>query len=87
MEADTKPKWAEVCHAECLMPHTQRKEEPAVTHDQKKPILPLALRETEITEADVKAMLRIARDKNAASGRYRRTPKRLPTAELVVAHN
>lgn len=53
--------------------------------DQKKPILPLALRETEITETDVEVMLRVARDKQATSGRYKRTPKLLPTAEVVVA--
>ena len=56
-----------------------------MNNDQKKPILPLALRDTEITDADVEVMLRVARDKNATSGRYKRTPKRLPTAEQAVA--
>jgi hypothetical protein len=52
--------------------------------NSKKPILPLALRETEITENDVAVMLRVARDKDATSGRYKRTPKRLPSAEPVA---
>lgn len=54
-------------------------------NDQKKPILPPALRETEITDDDVETMLRIARDKKAESGRYKRTPKqgRAPTTPDV----
>lgn len=68
-----------------LMPQTQGKEETAMKMEQKKPILPLALRETEITEADVETMLRVARDKRATAGRYKRIPKRLPLAEMTVA--
>lgn len=47
------------------------------------PILPVAHRDTEITEGDVETMLRVARDKNAPSGRYRRTPKFLPKGPLA----
>lgn len=47
--------------------------------EKNKPILPLALRETEITESDIAVMVRVARDKNAKSGRYKRTAKRLPS--------
>lgn len=47
--------------------------------DQKEPILSLALREKEITETDIQIMLRVARDKESASGRYQRVPKRLST--------
>ncbi|OWK38571.1 hypothetical protein [Fimbriiglobus ruber] len=54
-------------------------------NEQKKPVLPPALRDTEIGDTDVEVMLRIARDKKAPSGRYKRTPKRLPTAEPAVA--
>lgn len=85
MDADNKPICAEVRPIDCTVPQIQGKEEPAMKNDQKKPILPLALRETEITEADVEVLLRIARDKNAESGRYKRTPKRVPTAEMAVA--
>jgi predicted DNA-binding antitoxin AbrB/MazE fold protein len=41
------------------------------------PVLPIALRETEITERDVETLLRVARDKNAGAGRYKRSPKKL----------
>ena len=43
-----------------------------------KPILPLALRETEITEGDFEIMLSVARNKNATSGRYKGKFKRIP---------
>jgi len=46
-----------------------------------KPILPLVLRDTEITEGDIAVMLRVARDKSAPAGRYKRTPKRLATVK------
>ena len=85
MDADNKPTCEEVRPFACTIPHTQGKEESVMNNDQKKPILPLALRDTEITDADVEVMLRVARDKNATSGRYKRTPKRLPTAEQAVA--
>jgi len=49
-----------------------------------KPILPLAFRDTEITEVDVAVLLRIAKDKNAPAGRYKRTPKSVPVAKPVV---
>ncbi|MBO0697399.1 MAG: hypothetical protein J2P46_03330 [Zavarzinella sp.] len=45
-----------------------------------KPILPVALRDTEITEGDVEAMLRVAQDKKAPAGRYKRKPRRVPAA-------
>ena len=45
-----------------------------------KPILPVALRDTEITEGDVAVMLRVAQDKKAPAGRYKRKPRRVPTA-------
>lgn len=51
-----------------------------VSPPNQEPILPLALREVELTEADVATLLRVAQDKNAASGRYKRQPKRIPTA-------
>jgi hypothetical protein len=85
MDIDNKPICAEVRSIECVVPQSKGKEEPVLKNDQKKPILPLALRETEIDDADVEVMLRVARDKKAISGRYKRTPKRLPKAELVVA--
>ena len=85
MEADSKHTVAEVRPFAFSIPHTKGKEEPAMKNDQKKPILPLALRETEITDSDVEVMLRVARDKKAESGRYKRTPKRLPTVQVVVA--
>jgi hypothetical protein len=56
-----------------------------VKTEMKKPILPLALRETEITETDVAVMLRVARDKKAESGRYKRKAKRLPSVELAIS--
>lgn len=61
-----------------------RKEKPTVDTEQNKPVLPLALRETELTESDVAVMLRVARDKTAQAGRYKRAAKRLPVAEPVV---
>ena len=85
MDADNKPVCAEVRPADGIVTRTKGKEETAVKTEQKKPILPLALRETEITDTDVEAILRVARDKQATSGRYNRTPKRLPTVELAVA--
>jgi hypothetical protein len=51
------------------------------TSGPKESILPLALRDTEITEGDVEVLLRIARDKKAPSGRYKRVPKKVPAAE------
>jgi|GEM_PF-4960060 len=84
MDADNKPVCAEVRLIECIVTQTQGKEDTAVKQNSKKPILPLALRETEITEIDVAVMLRVARDKDAKSGRYKRTPKRLPSAEPVA---
>ena len=48
-------------------------------------ILPLALQDTEITEGDIEVLLRVARDKNAPAGRYKRVPKKVPTAEPAVA--
>ena len=41
-------------------------------------ILPIALQESQLTDKDIEVMLRIAHDKNANSGRYKRTPKHLP---------
>ena len=41
------------------------------------PVLPIALQETVITERDVEVLLRVARDKTATVGRYKRTPKKL----------
>jgi hypothetical protein len=46
-----------------------------------KPILPVALRDTEITEGDVAVMIRVAGDKKAPTGRYKRKPKRVPTSK------
>ena len=43
-------------------------------------VLPLALRDTEITEGDVEVLLSVARDKSALTGRYKRVPKKLPEA-------
>lgn len=45
-----------------------------------KPVLPLALRDIEITQEDVETLLRVAKDKKAPAGRYRRIPKKLPVA-------
>jgi hypothetical protein len=44
----------------------------------KTPILPLALRETVLTKRDLATILRVARNKNAKAGRYKRIPKKLP---------
>lgn len=85
MDADNKPTCADVRSYSRIIPQTQGKEEPAMKTEQKTPILPLALRETEITDTDVAVMLRVARDKKAGAGRYKRTPKRLPTAEVALA--
>ena len=49
-----------------------------------KPILPLALRDTEITEGDIAVMLRVAKDKKAPTGRYKRRPKRVPAAKSAA---
>lgn len=49
-----------------------------------KSILPVALRDTEITVSDVAVILSVAKDKKAPAGRYKRTLKRLPTAESPV---
>jgi hypothetical protein len=50
-----------------------------------KPILPTALQDTEISEGDVAVMVRVAQDKKAPAGRYRRKPKRVPTAKPAAA--
>jgi hypothetical protein len=42
-----------------------------------KPILPTALRATEIAESDVAVMVRVAQDKKAPDERYKRKPKRV----------
>lgn len=47
---------------------------------QEKPVLPLALRDIEITQGDVETLLRVAKDKKAPAGRYRRIQKKLPVA-------
>jgi hypothetical protein len=85
MDADDKPICAGVRPIERLVPQAQGEEKTAMKTNAKKPILPLVLRETEITEIDVAVMLRVARDKKAASGRYKRKAKRLPAAEPTVA--
>ena len=85
MDADNKPACAEVRPIECLQPKVKEKEDSAMKNNQNKPILPLALRDTEITDDDIEAMLLVARDKQAKSGRYKRTPRRLPTGELEIA--
>jgi hypothetical protein len=64
-----------------VVPQTPGKDESAAPTEGKKSNLPLALREEEISEKDVEVLLRVARDKNAASGRYRRMAKRLPSTD------
>lgn len=49
----------------------------------KEQILPVALRDNEITEADVETMLKIALDKDTPLGRIKRTPKRIPESLCV----
>lgn len=62
-----------------------RQEDSAVKIKTSKPILPLALQDTEITEGDIAVMLRVAQDKKAPAGRYKRTPKRVASAKPAVA--
>jgi hypothetical protein len=45
------------------------------------PILPLALRDDEITVRDAETLVKIAEDRSATAGRLRRTPKAIPTVE------
>lgn len=87
MDADHKPMCVEVRPAEALTAYVQGKEEPAMKNEtnNKTPILPLALRDTEITETDVAVLLRVAQDKKAPAGRYKRTPKRVPVADTTAA--
>ena len=40
--------------------------------------LPQALRDSTLAPEDFETLLRIARDKQAASGRYARTPRQIP---------
>jgi predicted DNA-binding antitoxin AbrB/MazE fold protein len=40
-------------------------------------VLPFALQDTEITDRDVQTLLRVARDKQPPTGRYKRTPKKV----------
>lgn len=42
---------------------------------------------TNLTDTDVEVMLRVARNKNALSGRYKRKPKPLPLGEAVSEEN
>ena len=85
MDADSKAIVAVVRPLDCSLSKVKGKEEATMSTDKKVAILPLALRETEITEADLDTMLRIVRDKKTGVGRYKRTPKRLPVVERVVA--
>jgi len=55
--------------------------EPASTPDTKPAVLPLALQDSEITEGDVEVLLRVAKDKHAQAGRYKRTPKKVAEPE------
>ena len=51
-------------------------------HKQRQKAARLATEEKyQLTETDILTMLRVARDKNATSGRYNRTPKCLPIAK------
>ena len=57
------------------LPENTRVEfEPKVTDAA---ILPFALQDTEITDRDVETLLRVARDKDAPAGHYKRTPKKV----------
>ena len=47
----------------------------------KEPALPFALRESTLEARDVETLRRIARDKNAKSGRYMRKAKSLPISD------
>jgi len=63
-------------------PMTGGKEEPVLQPaNTEKRVLPLALRDIEITESDVLLLLRIAQDKTAPTGRYKRAPKKMPTTK------
>lgn len=44
-------------------------------------VLPRALQDAAITDRDVETLLRVARDKQAPAGRYKRTPKRVTPSE------
>lgn len=50
-----------------------------------KPVLPTALRDTEITEGDLAVMLRVVQDKKVRAGRYKRKPKRVASANPARA--
>jgi hypothetical protein len=43
--------------------------------------LPQALRDSVLAPEDLETLLRTARDKQAASGRYARTPRQIPVSE------
>src|SRR4051812_10350614 len=85
MDANTKPMCVEVRPAESLTAYAQGKEETAMKNEANKPILPFALRDTEIPQDEVAVPLRVARDRDAGAAGYKRTPRRVPTAETAVA--
>jgi len=81
---DNKSIGVEVPPVDKLVPHDQEPEGPPVKADNTPTlILPLALRDTEITESDVAVLLRVAQDKNATSGRYNRIPKQVQVSETT----
>jgi len=57
-----------------LPEHTRVEFEPKVSEAS---VLPFALQDTDITDRDVETLLRVARDKEAPAGRYKRTPKKV----------
>ena len=46
-------------------------------------LMSLARQDFEISESDVEVLLRVARDKNAPAGRYKRLPRKVPAGEPV----
>jgi hypothetical protein len=82
MDIDTKPTCAEVRLIDDIRAQGKEGE---MKKTPETPILPVALRDAEITERDVETMLRVARNKNATAGRYKRTPKRVPIVEAAAA--
>ena len=69
----------------CLVKWRWDREDVTVKTKAIKPMLPIALQDTEITEADVAIMLRVAQDKKAPAGRYKRSPKRVASVKRAIA--
>ncbi len=49
--------------------------------------LPVALREQEISEQEFETLIRIAEDPQAAAGRLKRTPRRIPVRKRETIEN